>query len=80
MKLRIGEGESAAWRRRNKAAHGKAIPTGSELDAIQDTKFLRGLFDRMLLKLVDASDGYIDYGTLNFPIRPLADPPSGRGP
>jgi len=78
MKLRIGEGESAAWRRRNKAAHGKAIPTGSELDAIQDAKFLRGLFDRMLLKLIDASDGYIAYGTLNFPIRPLADPPSGR--
>ena len=35
--------------------------TGSELDAIQDTKFLRGQFDRMLLKLVDARDGYLDY-------------------
>jgi hypothetical protein len=34
--------------------------SGSELAAIQDTKFLRGEFDRMLLKLVDASDGYID--------------------
>lgn len=56
MGLRIGD---AAWRRRNDAAHGRAIPTGSELEAIQDTKFLRGLFDRMRLKLVDASDGYI---------------------
>lgn len=79
MKLRIGDGESAAWRRRNDAAHGRAIPTGSEFDAIQDTKFLRGLFDRMLLKLLDASEFYIDYGSLNYPIRPLADPPTGRG-
>jgi hypothetical protein len=45
--------------------------SGSELDAIQDTKFLRDQFDRKLLKLVDASDGYIDYATLRFPIRPL---------
>jgi hypothetical protein len=29
--------------------------------------FYAGLFDRMLLKLVDASDGYIDYRTPNFP-------------
>jgi hypothetical protein len=28
-----------------------------------------------MLKLVDASDGYIDYASLRFPIRPLADPP-----
>jgi hypothetical protein len=32
----------------------------------------------MLLRLVDASDSYIDYGSLNFPIRPLADAPKGR--
>jgi hypothetical protein len=76
MGRRIGDAESAAWRRRNDAAHGRAILTGSELEAIQDTKFLRGLFDRMLLKLVDASDGYIDYASLHFPIRPLADPPT----
>jgi hypothetical protein len=44
--------------------------TGSELDAIQDTKFLRGQFDRMLLKLVDARDGYLDYAALRFPIPP----------
>ena len=78
MKLEFGKSESTAWRRRNDAAHGRAIPTGSELDAIQDTKFLRGLFDRMLLKLVDASDSYIDYSGLNFPIRPIVDAPKAR--
>jgi len=75
----MGDSESVAWRRRNAAAHGRTIPAGSELEAIQDTKFLRGLFDRMLLKLVDASECYVDYGSLNFPIRPLADPPAGSG-
>lgn len=78
MKLEFGKSESTAWRRRNDAAHGRAIPTGSELDAIQDTKFLRGLFDRMLLKLVDASDSYIDYSGLNFPSRPIVDAPKAR--
>jgi hypothetical protein len=79
MRLVVSDRENAAWRRRNDAAHGKPIPAGSELEAIQDTKFPRGLFDRMLLKLVDASDNYIDYSTLNFPIRPLVDAPTGRG-
>ncbi|MET4323977.1 MULTISPECIES: hypothetical protein [unclassified Bradyrhizobium] len=44
--------------------------SGSELAVIQDTKFLREQFDRMLLKLVDASDGYIDYASLRFPSAP----------
>ena len=78
MKLEFGKSENTAWRRRNDAAHGRAIPRGSELEAIQDTKFLRGLFDRMLLKLVDASDSYIDYSSLNFPIRSLVEAPNGR--
>lgn len=76
LKLQFGQSESMAWRRRNDAAHGRAIPTGSELEAIRDTKLLRGLFDRMLLKLVNASDVYIDYSTLGHPIRPLAEAPT----
>jgi hypothetical protein len=76
MGLEFGEAEGTAWRRRNDAAHGRAIPTGSELDAIRDTKFLRGLFDRMLLRLVDGSDSYIDYSSMHFPIRSLAEAPN----
>lgn len=75
LKIQLSKNEGQAWRRRNDAAHGRAIPVGSELEAIQDTKLLRGLFDRMLLRLVNASDVYIDYSTLGHPIRPLADPP-----
>jgi hypothetical protein len=76
MKLQFGKAERTAWRRRNDAAHGRAIPPGSELEAIRDTKYLRGLFDRMLLKLVNASDSYIDYSTPKHPIRPLAEAPT----
>jgi hypothetical protein len=75
MKLQFGKAEKASWKRRNDAAHGRAIRPGSELEAIQDTKYLRGLFDRMLLKLVNGSDVYIDYSTPGHPIRPLAEAP-----
>jgi len=76
MKLQFSEEEKAAWRRRNDAAHGRAMEVGTELDVIRDTKLLRGLFDRMLLKLTDASEMYYDYASLNLPIRRLADAPS----
>ncbi|WP_143273155.1 hypothetical protein [Bradyrhizobium canariense] len=35
------------------------------------SKFLGEQFDRMLLKLVDASDEYIGYPSLRFPSTPL---------
>jgi hypothetical protein len=76
LKLQLGNNEGQAWRRRNDAAHGRAIPVGSELEAIQDTKLLRGLFDRMLLRFVNASDVYIDYSTPGHPIRQLAEAPT----
>jgi hypothetical protein len=47
------------------------------LDAIQDTKLLRGTFDRMLLRLVNASDVHIDNSTPGHPIRQLAEAPTG---
>ncbi len=75
MKLQFSEDEMAAWQRRNDAAHGRAMEVGAELDVIRDTKLLRGLFDRMLLKLIDASEMYYDYASLKWPIRPLADAP-----
>jgi hypothetical protein len=76
MKLQFSEDEMAAWRRRNDAAHGRAMEVGTELTVISETKLLRGLFDRMLLKLTDASEMYYDYASLKFPIRQLAEAPS----
>lgn len=42
--LQVGGDEDAAWRRRNKAAHGTPIAEGEELAAIRDMKLLKGLF------------------------------------
>ena len=71
LDLKLGEDEDAAWRRRNKAAHGMPIPEGQELAAIRDMKLLRGLFQRMLLRITNAADQYIDYTSPNCPFRRL---------
>ncbi|WP_197460334.1 hypothetical protein [Gluconobacter albidus] len=79
LDLELGEDEDAAWRRRNKAAHGTPIPQGQELAAIRDMKLLRGLFQRLLLRITNAADQYIDYSSPNHNYRPLrqAPPPIG---
>lgn len=74
MGLELGVHEDAAWRRRNKAAHGLPIPEGEEVAAIRDMKLLQGIFLRMLLKITNAADLYIDYVSAGHPLRPLREP------
>lgn len=76
--LQLSKDEDIAWRRRNKAAHGMPIPQGEELSAIRDTKLLRGIFQRMLLRITDAADQYIDYTSPNYPYRPLSEAPPSQ--
>jgi hypothetical protein len=78
--LRLGELEDLAWARRNDAAHGTPIPEGEEVAAIVDMHLLRGLFNRLLLRITDAADMYVDYATGGYPYRRLADPPEGSPP
>lgn len=73
--LQLGDDEDAAWRRRNRAAHGTPVPEGEELAAIRDMKLLKGLFGRLLLRITNAADQYIDYTSPNFEYRNLADAP-----
>jgi hypothetical protein len=73
--LRLGDNEDSAWKRRNEAAHGIPIPEGEELAAIRDMKLLRGLFHRMLLRMANAADLYIDYVSPDNPYRRLEEPP-----
>lgn len=73
--LQLGADEDAAWRRRNKAAHGAPIPEGEELAGIRDVKLLRGLFHRMLLRITNAADQYIDYTSPGFDYRLLETAP-----
>ena len=74
IKIDIGAGEDAAWKRRNLAAHGVPIPEGKELEAIRDMKLLMGLFHRMLLSITGAADEYIDYASPGLPSRRLKEP------
>jgi hypothetical protein len=63
INIEIGADEDAAWKRRNKAAHGVPIPEGEELLAIRDMKLLMVLFHRMLLAITGANDRYLDYAS-----------------
>ena len=51
------------------------IPEGEELAAIRDMKLLKGLFGRLLLRITNAADQYIDYTSPHFDYRSLADAP-----
>jgi hypothetical protein len=73
--LQLGVDEDAAWRRRNKAAHGTPVAEGEELAAIRDMKLLKGLFGRLLLRITNAADQYIDYTSPRFEYRSLASAP-----
>ena len=75
LNLELGEDEDAAWRRRNKAAHGTPISQGQEVAAIRDMKLLRGLFQRLLLRITNAADKYIDYASPDHEYRPLRQAP-----
>jgi hypothetical protein len=80
LRISFGPEETRAWRRRNDAAHGRAMEAGEELDVIRDIKLLKIMFHRLLLRMVDGAGLYTDYVTPGFPNRPLADPvPSTQG-
>ena len=72
--IELGSEEAAAWSRRNKSAHGVPIPEGQEVPAIRDMLLLKNLFHRMLLRMVNATDRYIDYASIGTPHRRLEIP------
>jgi hypothetical protein len=73
--LELGAEEDAAWGRRNQAAHGMPIREGEEHAAIQDMRLLRGVFQRLLLRISMAADRYVDYASPEHPYRLLEQPP-----
>jgi hypothetical protein len=76
--IELSRDEFDAWQRRNDAAHGKPVPEGEELAAIREMKLLRGLFNRMLLRITNGADSYVDYVSPNHPHRSLKEPPTTR--
>ncbi|WP_440058762.1 hypothetical protein [Pseudomonas fragariae (ex Marin et al. 2024)] len=67
--LEMGQIEIAAWQRRNDAAHGNELADGDYIALIRDTKLLKLILHRIVLKITCASDLYIDYYTAYFPSR-----------
>jgi hypothetical protein len=75
--LQLGQEEDAAWKRRNEAAHGMPVLPGEEAAAITDMRLLQTLFHRMLLRMIDAADIYVDYSSLGHVCRRLDTPSAG---
>lgn len=71
--IRLGELENRAWRRRHIAAHGD-LSDDDPVATIKETKLLKIIFHRLLLKMTGGSDLYRDYYTLNFRNRKLEEP------
>lgn len=69
LSLDMGSAEMNAWQRRNDAAHGNELADGDYISLIRDTKLLKLILHRIVLKITGASDEYNDYYTINFPIR-----------
>jgi hypothetical protein len=70
--IRLGNLEKEAWRQRHIAAHGD-LTADDPVATIKNTKLLRLIFHRLLLKMTNGSDFYRDYYTLNFPTKRLEE-------
>jgi hypothetical protein len=74
--LKVGDVETKALKRRNKAAHGHL--SRDHLEIILNNTTLRVLFHRMLGGVTHCSASYVDYYSLNFPTRALSNPIPAR--
>ena len=82
ISLKIGEVESYALNERNNPAHGYRYSPETYQDLIMTTDALYTLFNRIVLKITNASDFYIDYSTYEHPVRHIDEPlggPEGDG-
>lgn len=71
LDLNLGIIESKAWGKRNDAAHGNDIIPGGEHEHFRQTIALRIILVRIVLKLINGSDQYIDYYSDETPNRLL---------
>lgn len=69
--LQLGDPEHAAWRERNKSAHG--VLSQDYVSTILNGKILAIMCNRMIAAITKCSDGYVDYYNFEFPDRPLGE-------
>ncbi|MEA9978746.1 MULTISPECIES: hypothetical protein [unclassified Pseudomonas] len=72
LDLNMGEAELIAWQRRNNAAHGNDILEEDYISLIRETKLLKLMLHRIVLKITNTNSSYIDYYSLHFPTRPIS--------
>lgn len=73
LHLSMGNLELSAWNKRNDAAHGNEIPKDEMMEFIRDTKILRIMLFRIILRITNGGDKYIDYFTYHHPVRNVGD-------
>ena len=75
LNIELTDLESHTWRQRNIPAHGKKIE--NDIDYIRGVKILRTLFNRLILKISNASEYYFDYYSLgnekSYKLRSITD-------
>ena len=72
--ITLGQVESAAWKCRHVAAHGGEIDLDSAIPTIMETKLLKIILHRIVLKITGASDSYYDDYTSGHAIRSVTEP------
>lgn len=73
LNLELTQMEKSAWNRRNDAAHGKSLDQDDYIDLIRDIKILKIIFHRILIRISNGSDDYIDYYSFGHPTRLIKD-------
>ena len=71
--LKIGDVENKAIRARNPMAH-STLPEAKEREMIYLSNAYRTLFNRILLKILDYKEDYVDYSVLGFPEKNIDKP------
>jgi hypothetical protein len=72
--LSLGPLETAAWRRRNEAAHGKARKPTDSLPVSRDTTLLRIILNRLVLRIAEASPVYLDFYAPGYDVHGIGSP------
>jgi hypothetical protein len=72
--ITLGQVETDAWKRRNIAAHGGEVDRDSIIPTIMETKLLKIILHRIVLKITGASDRYYDDYTVGHTIRNVIEP------
>lgn len=69
--LELSPLELQAWQQRNDAAHGNLYESEKTIEVIRETKVLINILHRQIIKTFGLGGNYIDYYSLNTPVRPI---------